>query len=189
MKVIKINKKSKPIDIRSSSGFKELYEEYGAYVYAVCRKYIRNKEDCEDITAKIFFSIWERREKIELTGSFRSYLYKAVKQQVYNHFKLERRRAERIQEAAIKLGFFPGAVENEVWYRDFLTQLKQAIEKLPTRRKEVFILVKLENLSIKEVAKRLSLGEPTVSTHLHKALAQLRLDLSDYLQNYRSTVS
>ena len=175
------------INLNSFRGFQSVYNEFAPFVFSICRRYIEDRTECEDITSRIFVSLWERRDSIKIKESLKGYLYKATKLQVSDYFKLKHRRTERLQKAVDKLGLCDGVVENEIWYLDFKEQLENAVDALPPKRKEVFILIKLEGLSIKKVAQKLSLAETTVITHLYKAIAQLKELLSDFNPVVKST--
>ncbi|MEM9832994.1 MAG: sigma-70 family RNA polymerase sigma factor [Bacteroidota bacterium] len=177
------------LDLKTPEGFRRIYEAYGSLVISVCLRYINNRAECEDLTAKLFASLWERRDSLEINGSIRGYLYQAAKLQVSEYFRLAKRREDRLQRAAEKLDLYNVVVENEVWYRDFLQHLEEAIEDLPPKRREAFRLVKLEGLSVKQVSQQMSLAETTVTTHLYKATTELKVKLSDYRSSSRSTGS
>ena len=53
----------------------------------------------------------------------------------------------------------------------------KSLEKLPPKRKEVYLLRKQEGLSVKEIAKKLDISPRTVESHLAKALGFLKKEL------------
>jgi len=55
--------------------------------------------------------------------------------------------------------------------------IRRGIDRLPARRKEVFMLSRQENLTYDEIAARLGLSKNTVKEHISEALSFLR----DYL--------
>ena len=63
--------------------------------------------------------------------------------------------------------------EAEVTARDELRVLQAAVERLPPRAREVFLLRRIENLSLQEVADRLGLSVSTIEKHLTRAMADL----------------
>jgi RNA polymerase sigma factor (sigma-70 family) len=62
--------------------------------------------------------------------------------------------------------------------------ISRAIDALPKRRREVFVLVRYYGLTHREAAKVLDLAPQTVANHLGMALADLRLSLVRYLPDY-----
>jgi RNA polymerase sigma-70 factor (ECF subfamily) len=63
--------------------------------------------------------------------------------------------------------------------RQELRRLAAAIDTLPPRCREVFLLVRFENLSNGEAAIRLGISRNMVEKHLIKALLQIRRHLSE----------
>jgi RNA polymerase sigma-70 factor (ECF subfamily) len=60
--------------------------------------------------------------------------------------------------------------------------IRQAIDDLPPRCREVFILHQLKNLTCKEIAKRLEISPNTVKNHYAAALVKLRNTLSELVE-------
>ncbi|MEM9328852.1 MAG: sigma-70 family RNA polymerase sigma factor [Bacteroidota bacterium] len=164
-----------------------MYESHARFVYSVCYQYLPDEEECNDLTSKIFLSLWERRDSLQITDSIKSYLFRAAKLQVFDYFKLEQRKANRYRKAVHELHLFQTVVDNEVWYRDLEQALDAAMDTLSPQRKTVFRLVKIEGMPLKEVADQLDLSPNTVKTHLSIAVTQLRDQLADFAMPSRST--
>lgn len=58
-------------------------------------------------------------------------------------------------------------------------RIARALERLSAGQREVFVLVHLEELTVAEAAEVLGKAVGTVKSHLHRALAALRVDLAD----------
>lgn len=69
--------------------------------------------------------------------------------------------------------------EAAVTARDELRVLQAAVDRLPPRAREVFILRRIESLSLIEVADRLGLSVSTVEKHLARAMADLTKAMAD----------
>jgi len=70
------------------------------------------------------------------------------------------------------------SVLEEIYSKDFYEQLHNLLEKLPTQRREVFILTYIEGLKAKEVSERLQIPQRTVESHIYLAIKYLRAHLS-----------
>ena len=68
-------------------------------------------------------------------------------------------------------------VEVELLEQDIRKVLEEAVERLPERCREVFVLSKMEELSNKEIAEKLNVSVKTVEAQMTKALSRLRKDL------------
>jgi len=63
---------------------------------------------------------------------------------------------------------------------DFGQQLLQALQALPLRQRQVFLLREYEGLDVQATASALGIGGGSVKTHLHRAMQALRKSLEDY---------
>ena len=69
-------------------------------------------------------------------------------------------------------------VEKEIHYRDLVEVVDKAISELPARRQEIFRLGRMQGFSHKEIAKKLSISEKTIETHMRLALRDVKTALS-----------
>jgi RNA polymerase sigma-70 factor (ECF subfamily) len=72
-------------------------------------------------------------------------------------------------------------VEQELAHKELRQQIELAINTLPERCKEVFLLSRMQNLSYIQIAQQMQISPNTVETHIVKALKILRAKLKDYL--------
>ncbi len=63
--------------------------------------------------------------------------------------------------------------------REQIERVQQALAQLPTQRRRVVWLVRIEGLSLKETAARLGISAKTVENHMTMALRQLLKSLSE----------
>ena len=62
--------------------------------------------------------------------------------------------------------------------KDIQAALQVALDKLPPKCREAFILCYFEDLSYKEIAQRMNISHRTVEVHVQKALKQLKKDFN-----------
>jgi RNA polymerase sigma-70 factor (ECF subfamily) len=65
--------------------------------------------------------------------------------------------------------------------------IARAVDALPPRRRDVFVLVRYHGLSYREAAQVLDLAPQTVANHLSMALANLRDSLAPYFYSHIAT--
>jgi len=133
----------------------------------------------EDVAQECFVRLWERRETWGLEGSVRGLLFRMARNLALD----ERRRTgarDRAAEGAParRSAPLPDELAEDAECRALLAA---AVEALPDRRREVFVLVRFHGLSHREVAQALDLSPQTVANHLHLALTDLRAALAPRL--------
>ncbi|GET31904.1 hypothetical protein PbJCM13498_07670 [Prolixibacter bellariivorans] len=68
--------------------------------------------------------------------------------------------------------------ENKTIEEELLDALSEEIEKLPEKRKLVFVKSKIEGLKNREIAEQLGISIKTVEKHLHQAKEQIQKELT-----------
>jgi RNA polymerase sigma-70 factor (ECF subfamily) len=71
--------------------------------------------------------------------------------------------------------------ENHLSGAEIETLVTNAINSLPERCREIFVLSRLEGLRHKEIAARLNISTNTVEGQINIALKKLRAELKDYI--------
>ena len=69
----------------------------------------------------------------------------------------------------------------EIFSEEVQQLVNKAIESLPTKTKEVFLLSRMEYLTNREISERLGVSIKAVEFHITKALKVMRIALKDYL--------
>ena len=71
-------------------------------------------------------------------------------------------------------GGFAPSVERVAQLRACLAAVQRVLDRLPTRRREVFWLFRIDGLSCREIAERLGLSVRTVENHVMRTMVDLR---------------
>lgn len=138
---------------------------------------------CEDIVQEIFLHIWEKKQQLIGSGELRFYLYTAVRNNCYTHLQKNKKSLVTPlsgQETSIPL-VEAAAKENKE--KDFDSLMKEALEQLPPRCREVFVLSRVEKLTYQQIADRLNISAKTVENQIGKALKVLRNFVKKNRQN------
>lgn len=162
------------------TAFTLFFERYWEEMFSIAWRRIGDEAPAKDIVQDIFVHCWENRHHIEVEESLAPYLFTALKYSVVRYIY----RASRRTILPLSIMDLP---EGEMSYQeDWISyeKLQQDIEEeiggMPARMQEIFQLSRDKQLSIKEIARRLSLSEQTVKNQLSTALKRLRLRLQDH---------
>ena len=141
-----------------------------------------DSDTAEDVAQQAFVRLWERREQLKLEGSLRGLLYRVARNLCFDGLRCSKAR-DRATKGANAVCELPTPYEHVVG-GELRTIIENAINTLPQRRREVFLLVRYHGLSHREVEATLDLAPQTVANHLGMALADLRVLLAPYLPDY-----
>ena len=153
--------------------FKKYYNSLCSYAYAI----INDHDEAEDIVQTVFVDFWNRKSEEKITSLFENYLIRAVKFKCIDHQrKLVVKRkyeADAIHESKL--------TESETEEKPQLKELLLlAIQQLPTKTREVFMMSKLDGLSYKEIAESLNISPKTVENQMGRAFKHLREKIKNY---------
>lgn len=165
--------------------FRYFFEKYYAELCNFVNIYVHDTNLAEEIVQDIFVYFWEKRGSLRLTHSVRSYLFSASKYRSLKEIRDQNTR-QRILKG-IRIDDLDDQASQDEFFFDteqFRSILNAAVEDLPPKCKEIFLLCKVKNLSHKEIAERLNISVKTVENQITIALKKLR----EYLAPYKKEI-
>lgn len=159
---------------------RSLFEEHYAELCSQARRYVGSDEAAVDVVQEIFARVWERRSERPPDEIERAYLYRAVRNEALNRRERRRSRDEHRQRPGVPRPASP-TPEDDLERRRLVREVEEAIEALPPRCREIFLLVRRDGLTYREAAEALELSPSTVDTQMGRALKRLRDELDDWL--------
>jgi RNA polymerase sigma-70 factor (family 1) len=154
--------------------FKKLFNLYSKPLYRFSINYLKSEQAAEDIVQEVFMKIWNKRKDINTNGSFQTYLFTIALNSIRKHFN---KLAETNQLKHDILATFSQDSEkmNDADnYQDLLKKLEILIDKMPARRREIFLKKKIECKSLKEIADEYDITVKTVEYHITEAMKFLK---------------
>lgn len=164
----------------NEAAFEELYHCYSNRLLGFLIKLIKSETVAAEILQEAFIKIWNNRQKINPEQSFRSYLFHIAENLVYDFFR-KAARDKKLEAALINnaCGEY-SHVEESVCNKEEVQLLQDAIDALPSKRRQVFQLVKMEERSYEEVSELLHVSTSTINDHVVKATKSIRKNIERY---------
>ena len=160
------------INDRQVEAYRILYDEYYPAQVVYASTFLASDEVAEDIVQELFVSMWEKRVTFVSFPAFKTYLYKFIKNSALNYLKhqgVEERYKEALQNNLSDEELDEEELDREEEYR----HLFQAIDKLPSLCREIFLL-SLEGKKNKEIAEMLQISTETIKTQKIRAINRLK---------------
>jgi RNA polymerase sigma-70 factor (ECF subfamily) len=163
----------------NSKAFEELYSLYCQRLYNFCLRLTRNKIETQGMVQDTFIAIWENRQTIDESKSFSGFIFKIARNKCLN--MLKKRLIRDVYENYVRsANSESNDLRVEIEYNELDAAIQESIHSLPEKRKQIFLLNRVEGLSYKEISLRLDITENVVDHEIRKALKQIRDDLARY---------
>ena len=167
--------------LMNADSFDELYLAYYPAMLSYARMFLRDQW-AEDVVQDVFFNIWKNRHRISTDDPLYKYLLKAVYNRAINYIWKHKRDTEYrswygSQIDRMVFDYYDpdkNPILAKIYDNDIRQQLRQAVDELPDKRREIFRMRFFENMSNKEIGERLGLTVSTVENHMYLALKNLR---------------
>jgi RNA polymerase sigma-70 factor (ECF subfamily) len=163
------------------AAFETLFRAYFKPLCHFAYKIVKDVIISEEIVQDLFFNFWEKRKKLELYTSLKSYLFKSVHN---NSLKYLRHQKIVIDYEAKVKNYQPQPFELQENYAEIgemICIINQTLDEVPERTREIFLLNRDEGLKYQEIAEKLNISVKTVEAHITSLLKLLRVNLKDYM--------
>lgn len=154
-----------------------IYKAYWEIMYLAAYNLVKDRSVCEDIVQEVFISLWQRRAKLQIKVSLKSYLYTSTVYKVYDHFSKNKKMAKEELFDNFENKIETSNPETKLMHEELIHLLDSIINTLPDKCKEVYKLSRENMLSNKEIAEQLNISQRTVEGHISKALKILKESL------------
>lgn len=149
------------------TAFLQLIHLYKIELYKTALSFLRNEEEALDAVQEVTYRAYKNRKKLKEPIFFKTWLIRIMIN--YCNDQLKRQKRVVHNEEMILL---QGVTHNHT-----VMELKDAMQDLDDRSREILTLKYFHDLKIKEIAETLQCPEGTVKTWLNKALKALRENL------------
>ncbi len=156
-----------------------LFQEYYGEVCKAVFRYVKNKATVEDLAQDVFMKLWEKRETISINSSIGAYLYRMGINEAISFLRKQQRQLKKEASPLAFVDTSTPSVEDQYLHTELDQRIVKAIDALPPRCQLIFKLSRFEDLSYREIAKKLDLSIKTVENQMGKALRVLRERLKD----------
>ncbi|MES2571949.1 MAG: sigma-70 family RNA polymerase sigma factor, partial [Verrucomicrobiota bacterium] len=145
--------------------------------------------DAEDIAQQVFIRVWKSAPRYEPTAKFTTWLFKIMRNLVFNEVRRRKRHPTRALEGVVEEGDRPMQTADlnakspaaSMLDDEMQAAIQQAIEQLPEVQRMAIILRRYDEFSYEEIAAILELSVPAVKSLLFRARTDLRERLKRYL--------
>jgi RNA polymerase sigma-70 factor (ECF subfamily) len=172
-----IEKRLRPASGMDKNAFEELFREYFPPLMSFARKILLDEDDAREVVHNVFINLWEKREKIDLSTSLKSYLFTSVHNRSLNVIRDRKKfSSEEVPETAGEWD-----VSAQIESMELEEKINNAIKSLPEKCRQIFELNRFDGMKYSEIGLQLNISVKTVENQMSKALKILRDKLLKHL--------
>jgi len=171
--------------------FTIIYEQYIERLFSYGYKLCSDNEMVRDCIQEIFIDLFLKRKKVSIEiGNLKSYLFIALRNCLTKKIVKKRRLKSLVIDADEEEIFFnieysfPGTATDQKISTEVIERLRDAINNLPSRQKEIIYLKFEEEIDYAGIAKIMKISVESSRKLLYRALVTLRKTVdSTVIQN------
>jgi len=161
---------------KNISAFNTIYLNYAKPLYIYLLHKLKDPELCNDVLQDIFVSIWEKRQQLDIEISIKAYLYQSARFKIIDIYRKDVKYQKYLAELADTITIDAATITDRIDNRKKLLEIEVAVNNLPDRMREIFILSRFEHQTTRDIATKTNLSPQTVKNQLTKALRILRVN-------------
>lgn len=168
LKVIQLYKNEAQLIKKAAKNHRDaqhtLYEMHAPKMLSVCRYYIKDVHQAEEVMLNGFFKVFTQLKSFKSEGSFEGWIRRIMIRESISFL----RKKKKLEFSADDMEVYEKPV-NDTNVEFVVDDIQQLIDKLPEGYRMVFNMYAIEGYKHSEIAKMLSIGESTSKSQLFKA--------------------
>jgi len=178
MKVIQLHKNETKLIQRAAKNNREaqhvLYELYAPKMLSICRYYIKDVHQAEEVMLNGFFKVFKYLKTFKNEGSFEGWIRRIMVREAISYL-----RQKKAIEFATEDDYLEQDYSNNIKSNIEVAEIQQLIDSLPEGYKMVFVMYAIEGYKHNEIAELLNISEGTSKSQLFKARQMLQKKIKE----------
>jgi RNA polymerase sigma-70 factor (ECF subfamily) len=161
--------------------FKLLFHGYFERICCFARDYVCDVEVARELAQETFIKLWEIRTSLDDGSDIPALLFTIVRNNALNYLKhltirdkFRQFSEQQYAERQLNLMALTDLQVEEIFKRDMQQKIDEAVDDLPEKCREVFLMSRNFGMSYREIATQLNISIKTVENHISEALKKLR---------------
>lgn len=163
----------------AEEAFDEIYRRYWKSLFNEAHKRLKENAFAEEVVQDVFVDLWVNRSSRNI-GQLYPYLLSAVRYQVFMLYK-KHRKMPCFEEPLEHMSFSCDKADGQFFLKELVEGIQAWLRQQPEKRREIFRLRYLEQLSTREIAEQLDITQKTVQNQLINGQESLRSAVSKLL--------
>jgi len=172
----------------------DLADEFGTKIYQLAFRYLRNKEDAEEVTQDVLFKVYKKVDAFRGDAALSSWIYRITFNAAMSRLrtaKYQRSQDDDRQTAAADeingdnvrakdVADWTDLADEQVLRSQLRARVMRAILALPAIYRAPVMLRDIQGMSTEEASAMLHVKDQTLKSRLHRGRLILRKQLADF---------
>lgn len=159
----------------SDQAFTQIYHHYFPQIYAFVMRRCGHQQLTEDLTSQVFLKAFKNLQEYQSRGfTFGAWLYRIAGNTLADHYRKASTRSELATDELPERADESRLAHEEIISEQQRAEILNMVEQLNEKDQRIITLKFFAELSVKEIAKVVSLSPNAVSVRIYRALDKLR---------------
>ncbi len=165
------------------AAFEALLDRYETRILCFIRRYVGDEETAADLMQETFIRVIRAAKRYQPTASFSTWILRIARNLCTDHARKKKPYKQQVpfdEQSQSRSHQQTAPTDAPALNHEIRLKLEHAVDGLPPKQREVFVLRQLLNLSFKEISNVVDASENTVKSRMRYALEGLRVELHDF---------
>lgn len=175
------------------TALRDLATAYSSKIYQLAFRYLRNKEDAEEVTQDVLFKVYRKVGEFRGDSALSSWIYRITFNAAMSRLRTAKYQRTQQDEglvtvtsgdgqtqAQLEVADWSDMADEHVFRSELRSRIMRAILALPAIYRAPVVLRDIQGLSTEEASARLRVKDQTLKSRLHRGRLILRRQLADF---------
>ena len=164
-------------DESSEQAFRGFYDLTYDRLFRIAYYYVKREEWAQEIVLDVFMRLWDQRKKLPEINNIEDYCFILTKNASLNYLEKEPKHMPQSSGQLSESTSHTDSPEETLISDELFARYVKALDRLPERCREIFVMSKLKGMKYREIAGALGISQNTVEGQMAIALKKLREEL------------
>lgn len=137
----------------------------------------RSNADTQEIIQDTFATVWKSRAKLQYVDNIDQWIFKVASHLCYNYLRKKLTGQKAYHEISTCTEWYQENTKEKIYSEELATLVEETVEGFSDRRKQIYVMSRVEGMKINEIAESLNISPNTVKNTLVHTLKQLKQHL------------